>query len=337
VTEHRSGTNKLIRGALFLVMGAALTVGTWSIYTLLTTKFHAPREVAFFGAGMFDIAALYFALLAQRYATTEDSGLAPRLAMLAMVATSSWVNWTHAQMEHWGIVGGVILAAAPVIAELSFEMWHRFEHREALRRLGRVQKALPVVPGLAWLLYPQRAGHVMRASVGAQLDVVQRHAALTASGDDALHVERITDTPPRVTARAGDDAQHIVITLQQPHQQRAITAAPRPPRQPVPHDAQDVVARQDRDTAARIFTVQSAASPDAASDDTPETQHDTDFAALTKADAVRVMRDALPDASPKQIADALVSRGVSADAAYVRTVFSRDARSAPQQGTGGYL
>ncbi|MFD8384350.1 DUF2637 domain-containing protein, partial [Streptomyces sp. NPDC059679] len=132
-----------IRIVLFLVMTAALAVGTWSIYTLLTQQLQAPRPIAILGCGMFDVAALFFALLSQRYAVTTDSGLAPRLAMLAMISTSSWVNWQHGQLEGWGIVGSVILAAAPVIAELAFEMFHRYAHRETLRRLGRVAQTLP--------------------------------------------------------------------------------------------------------------------------------------------------------------------------------------------------
>jgi hypothetical protein len=334
MNEQPAGTNKLIRAALFLVMSAALTVGTWSIYTLLTVKFGAPKQVAVFGSGMFDVGALYFALLAQRYATSPDSGLAPRLAMLAMVASSSWVNWTHAHMEGWGLVGGIILAAAPVIAEVAFEMWHRFEHREALRQQGRVQRALPVVPGLAWLLYPVRSGSVMRASVGAQLDAVRRHAEESASPSEAHQIERITDAAPSITARSSDDAQHIVITLQQP-QQIALPSAASPRR--AAHDAPSEVARHRRDAPPRIITVPQAASPDALTDEALDMPSEVDFTALSKAAAVRAMRDAHPDATAQQIADALAPHGITANANYVRTVLSRASSSAPQQGTGGYL
>jgi hypothetical protein len=332
--EHTGGTDKLIRGALFLVMGAALTVGTWSIYTLLTVLLHTPKQVAIFGAGMFDIAAIFFALLSQKYAASPDSGLAPRLAMLAMVGTSSWVNWTHAHMEHWGLVGGVILAAAPVIAELSFEMWHRYEHREALRRQGRVPTALPVIPGLAWILFPGRSHKVMRRTVGARLSVIDKQADTGASLDDAHHVERTTEPHHGITALRGGEAQQIVITLQQP---QAIAASPRPTRADVAHDAPNEFARQRRDAPPRIITVPQAVSSPASSDGAVESPHDIDFAMLSTAAAVRAMRDALPDATAQQIADALAPHGVATNAAYVRTVLSRASSSAPQQGTGGYL
>lgn len=334
MTKNNDGTDKLTRGALILVMGAALTVGTWSIYTLLTNHFHAPRIVALFGAGMFDLAAFFFARLAQRYAASPDSGLVPRLAMLAMVTASSWVNWTHAHMEHWGTVGAVILAAAPVIAELAFEMWHRYEHREALRRQGRVAEALPVIPGLAWLLFAPTSWRVMRASVGSRLSVIEDEAMrITASVGDA-HREALDAAPTRTAvASASDDAQHIVITLQQP---RAITASPNDARRFAAPDAPRVVARQTADAATRITTLQQDAADEALVSDAVEALHESDFAAMSKAAAVRAMRDALPDATAPQIADALASHGITADAAYVRTVLSRAAKT-PPQGTGGYL
>lgn len=158
-----------IRIVLVLVMTAALAVGTWSIYTLLTQQLAAPKPIAILGCGMFDISALFFALLSQRYAVTTDSGLAPRLAMLAMISTSAWVNWMHGQMEGWGIVGSVILAAAPVIAELAFEMFHRFAHRETLRSLGRVAQTLPVLGKWAWLAHPIRSRKAIDAHIRAAL------------------------------------------------------------------------------------------------------------------------------------------------------------------------
>ncbi|WP_035796472.1 DUF2637 domain-containing protein [Kitasatospora mediocidica] len=334
MTKNNDGTDKLTRGALILVMGAALTVGTWSIYTLLTTHFHAPRIVALFGAGMFDLAAFFFARLAQRYAASPDSGLVPRLAMLAMVTASSWVNWTHAHMEHWGTVGAVILAAAPVIAELAFEMWHRYEHREALRRQGRVAEALPVIPGLAWLLFAPTSWRVMRASVGSRLSVIEDEAMrITASVGDA-HREALDAAPARAAvASVADDAQHIVITLQQP---RAITAAPADTYRQTANDAPGEAARQRSDAPPRIITVPQPATADAGPAEATVSLGEVDFASLSKAAAIKAMRDALPDATAPQISDALASHGITADAAYVRTVLSRAAKT-PPQGTGGYL
>lgn len=165
----RSPSDWAIRIVLVLVMTAALAVGTWSIYNLLTHQLHAPKPVATLGCGLFDVAGLFFALLSQRYAVTTDSGLAPRLAMLAMVSTSSWVNWQHGKIEHWGTVGSVILAAAPIIAELAFEMFHRYAHRETLRRLGRVAQTLPIIGKWAWLAHPIQSGRTVDKHIRAGL------------------------------------------------------------------------------------------------------------------------------------------------------------------------
>ncbi len=56
---------------------------------------------------------------------------------------------------------------------------------------------------------------------------------------------------------------------------------------------------------------------------------------LSKAAAVRVVRDALPTASAPQIVERLAHHGIKADAAYVRTVLSRTKQRGA--GNGGYL
>lgn len=222
-TPHNSGSGlpapRLYRGktasdwaihvVLTVVMAAALAVGTWSIYTLLKHQLGAPAAVAILGCGMFDVAALFFALLSQRYAVTTDSGLAPRTAMLAMICLSSWVNWRHGQMEGWGTVGSVILAAAPVIAELSFEMFHRYAHREALRRLGRVAQALPVLGKWSWLAHPFRSRRALDAHIQATL----------------TEHEAIAD---RRTELAAARARQIVTVPAEVHEPAALAAAPQP-------------------------------------------------------------------------------------------------------------
>jgi hypothetical protein len=61
------------------------------------------------------------------------------------------------------------LAAAPVIAELAFEMFHRFAHRETLRQLGRVAQTLPTLGKWAWLRHPVRSHRTLDAHIKAAL------------------------------------------------------------------------------------------------------------------------------------------------------------------------
>lgn len=56
---------------------------------------------------------------------------------------------------------------------------------------------------------------------------------------------------------------------------------------------------------------------------------------LSKAAAVRVVRDALPTASAPQIVERLAHHGIDATDAYVRTVLSRKKQRGA--GNGGYL
>ncbi|MGX1632657.1 hypothetical protein ACWGUL_01165 [Streptomyces albidoflavus] len=80
------------------------------------------------------------------------------------------------------------------------------------------------------------------------------------------------------------------------------------------------------------------ASPAASRRAASQTMRDTSEMRLTdmsKAAAVRVVRDKNPDASAPQIVERLAHHGVDADAAYVRTVLSRINKQ--RATTGGYL
>lgn len=212
----RSPSDWAIRAVLVLVMAAALAVGTWSIYTLLTQQLAAPKPVAILGCGMFDIAALFFALLSQKYAVTTDSGLAPRAAMLAMISTSAWVNWQHGRLEHWGTVGSVILSAAPVIAELAFEMFHRYAHRETLRQLGRVAQTLPVLGKWAWLRHPFRSQKAIDAHIKAALT---EHEAVAERREEVagFRAQAIVSVPlPAMALEQPVSAQTLTLTQPAP-------------------------------------------------------------------------------------------------------------------------
>jgi putative flippase GtrA len=340
VTEKTDEKDKLTRCALFLVMGAALTLGTWSIYTLLTARFHAPVAVALFGAIMFDAAALFFARLAQTYATSPDSGLFPRLAMLAMICISSWVNWQHALLEHWGRVGCVILAGAPIVSELAFELYHRYVHREALRAQGRVPSALPVLGKWAWILHPKQAFKVVDTTVEARLAVVADDAQRIILGREAPHQ---IEAPHQAEAPAGNVMlpeyllRHLVAASPVPQlPEAAPSAADAPAEAPdQPHDAPLQPAAPRPVAAPASPPVQRPTAPPVKRGAPPTALHLT---GLTKAAAVRAVRDAHPAASSTEISLHLEEHGITAEPNYIRTVLSRDTKPKGQtHGNGGYL
>ncbi|MFD8839830.1 hypothetical protein [Streptomyces griseofuscus] len=113
----------------------------------------------------------------------------------------------------------------------------------------------------------------------------------------------------------------------------ALTAAPEAPART---DALDEVADERHDAPLPRAAQVSAAAPRITAD---AQQHHTSEAlnveGLSKAAAVRIVRDAHPTASAPQIVERLAHHGIDADAAYVRTVLSRIKQQ--RNGNGGYL
>jgi hypothetical protein len=113
-----------------------------------------------------------------------------------------------------------------------------------------------------------------------------------------------------------------------------LTAAPEPPART---DAVDETADEHRDAPQQRAALVPVEAPRRTSE---AQQHHTGEAlhleGLSKAAAVRIVRDADPSASAPQIVQRLAHHGIEADAAYVRTVLSRINR---QRNTtdGGYL
>lgn len=152
-------------------------------------------------------------------------------------------------------------------------------------------------------------------------DLMRRRPLELTTGD----AERITQHP--ADAHHGDDAHHQAdagIVL-------GASAAPRSPARSLgPRtDAVSEVAARGHDAPQMPAVAPHSVAP-----------HNGDAAlhldGLSKAAAVRVVRDALPTASAPQIVERLAHHGIDASDAYVRTVLSRT----KQQRTttdGGYL
>ncbi|MET8585763.1 hypothetical protein ABZX39_33570 [Streptomyces collinus] len=113
-----------------------------------------------------------------------------------------------------------------------------------------------------------------------------------------------------------------------------LTAAP---EQPARSDAVGEVADERRDAPLPRVTPAPVAAPRPAADAPPQhTGEALSLEGLSKAAAVRIVRDADPSASAPQIVQRLAHHGIDADAAYVRTVLSRINRQRNAT-DGGYL
>ncbi|QBJ94441.1 hypothetical protein D0Z67_29165 (plasmid) [Streptomyces seoulensis] len=114
----------------------------------------------------------------------------------------------------------------------------------------------------------------------------------------------------------------------------ALTAAPELPAR---NDAAGETADEQRDAPLSRVTPAPTGAPRITRDAAPQHLGEAlRSEGLSKAAAVRIVRDAEPTASAPQIVERLAHHGIEADAAYVRTVLSRISK---QRATtdGGYL
>ena len=137
-----------------IVLIVALALSWWSLYSLAVTFYGVPQILAIGVSAAFDGAALFVADLASKYARTEDSGLATKLATYLFVGASVYLNVEHAMLLSYGIPGMVLFGAPPVIAGILFELYLRFIHRSEMRAMGLVPKRMPVFGKISWLIFP---------------------------------------------------------------------------------------------------------------------------------------------------------------------------------------
>lgn len=137
-----------------VVLIVALALSWWSLYSLAVTFYDVPQILAIGVSAAFDGAALFVADLASKYARTEDSGLATKLATYLFVGASVYLNVEHAILLNYGIPGMVLFGAPPVIAGILFELYLRFIHRTEMRANGLVPKRMPVFGKLSWMMFP---------------------------------------------------------------------------------------------------------------------------------------------------------------------------------------
>jgi hypothetical protein len=137
-----------------VVLIVALALSWWSLYSLAVTFYGVPHILAIGVSAAFDGAALFVADLASKYARTEDSGLATKMATYLFVGASVYLNVEHAMLLSYGIPGMVLFGAPPVIAGILFELYLRFIHRTEMRANGLVPKRMPIFGKISWLIFP---------------------------------------------------------------------------------------------------------------------------------------------------------------------------------------
>ena len=158
-----------------IVVGSALAMSWWSLFEL-ALSYDVPLVLAIGVSTIYDGAALVLGDLARRYAMTTDSGLVPRIGMFVLVLLSAWLNQRHAILLGLALPGQVLFSAPSLVAGAVWELMRRWEHREAMRAVGRVSEALPVLGRWSWMLFPWRSLGTQRSLIGAQLSAVALNA-----------------------------------------------------------------------------------------------------------------------------------------------------------------
>jgi hypothetical protein len=185
-----------------IVLIVALALSWWSLYSLAVTFYGVPQILAIGVSAAFDGAALFVADLASKYARTEDSGFATKLATYLFVGASVYLNVEHAMLLSYGIPGMVLFGAPPVIAGILFELYLRFVHRSEMRANGLVPKRMPVFGKISWLIFPGK-------TFGGFKDVVFFRLNEVVTGVTGQPVQR-TKSRDKVTKK--DKTEFIVTT-----------------------------------------------------------------------------------------------------------------------------
>lgn len=178
-----------------LVVGVALAMSWYSMMHMATVVFGLPLILGVGISLAFDGGALFLGLVTAKYAVSEDSGFGAKAATYAFIAVSAYLNIMHASMLGYGVAGMVMFGSAPVMAGILFEVFLKFESRQALRKAGRILDHMPKAGKLAWLRYPKASWRLQGQALKARL----MKAVNSLEGIDETH-PLFADKPKAVKA-----------------------------------------------------------------------------------------------------------------------------------------
>ena len=153
-----------------LVVIAALSISTWSLYTLGIHE-GMPKPIAALISLCFDGGAIAASDLSLKWARIHGvSGLSARMAMMSFAGMSAWFNYNHAVILGLPLFARFMFASPPVIAVTTIELHLRFEHRTALKKSGSLPGELPHYAKWAWIFRPVKTLNATLWHVDRQID-----------------------------------------------------------------------------------------------------------------------------------------------------------------------
>jgi Protein of unknown function (DUF2637)/Lsr2 len=161
--------NGIARIGWLIVIGAALALSFYSLY-FVGRHYGLPNGLAILVSLTFDGAAIACANLALKYARTGDSSLTPTLMVFLLAGASSFLNAQHAILIHAPKAAIILYCSPPIVAVLLFELYSRYERRTALKKAGKIAKAMPPLGKYAWLLFPFKSISLVRRITERRLE-----------------------------------------------------------------------------------------------------------------------------------------------------------------------
>jgi hypothetical protein len=351
-----------------IIAPAAAGIVAWSLYVVAHDMYGVPKLLAVLVAACFDGTALACLYLASEAVRENRSAVGPRLATFALAGVSMYLNRLHALHIDGGIGATLLFAAPTValllLADLS---WAATRARHRIDR-GERPMRLPVFGWLGWLLAGEQAwDQTKRRAVehvtGAPSDTEPAPAG--GRGPVDVIAAELAEMPPTKAVRLlhaarpelslgelaellgqyGQEVSELDVAVVLGRVPRPVDytvtradAAPHHPEAPQPHHLVITVQQPEAITAAPAAAApterpgEQPAAPGPNPSEQRRVEQIVDAAlagdGLSKADAVRRLREALPGLNAVQIAEQAKRKGFEVTDGYVRTVNSRDAEKA---------
>ncbi|MFK0057982.1 DUF2637 domain-containing protein [Streptomyces werraensis] len=150
---ERSKTDMAMRGIFYLILVAAMLLSGWSL-TTLGMSYGMPVGFAVLTSAALDGVAIYCGYDSNRYAQTRYSGTVSKILTYGFVLASAWLNWQHAALLGYGLVGGVLFAVPSIAVGVMHSRELGWASKEAKEAQGHIVERLPVFGKLAWVLFP---------------------------------------------------------------------------------------------------------------------------------------------------------------------------------------
>ncbi|MEY9937313.1 hypothetical protein [Streptacidiphilus sp. MAP5-3] len=154
-----------------VVLGAAFAYTAWSLYVVAHDRYGVPAVLAAFAGAVFDGAAL-LALDAWASAAEDprQSTLRPRVVAVCLLATSIYLNVTHATWQHLGTPAAVLFAAPGIVLWAMAELRLGARHTTARHAHGLGFAPRPAYGVEAWVVRRGRAWRAYTQHLDERLD-----------------------------------------------------------------------------------------------------------------------------------------------------------------------